>query len=177
MMASCGLDAVTVRELGASPWKAALGKGSVVLQGLREWWRYRYPMLEVEADGESERASFAAVCNIPLYGGPWRMAPGAAFDDRRLDLVLFRGAGRTATLSFAWNLILGLHAERRDVEIRPVGEVVLGAPEGAEGICVQVDGDPCAEALPVRVRLAAETLAVLAPGAEPERVMAARATA
>jgi diacylglycerol kinase family enzyme len=34
---------------------------------------------------------------------------------------------------------------------------------GAPGLPLQIDGDPCREALPVRVRVSGEPLRVLAP--------------
>ncbi len=159
MMVSAGLDASVLAALDTR-FKWLFGKAAIAGQTLREWWRYGYPRLEIVADGERLEASFAAVSNIPYYGGAFRLAPGARLDDRRLDLVLFRGTGRFTTLWFAADLLRSAHADREDVEIRQVEEVVFTAPAGA---VAQVDGDLCRERLPVRVRLAAETISILAP--------------
>jgi len=166
MMVSAGLDAAVVASLhapGAAWSKRWLGRPGIVARGLASWWRYGYPEIELEHRGVRHRARFASLSNVPLYGGPFRMAPDARPDDRRLDLLLFRGAGRAATLGFARDLLRGSHVERADVETLRVeaGEqvVVTGPPETA----VQVDGDPYAGRPPVTLELARERLALLAP--------------
>jgi diacylglycerol kinase (ATP) len=159
MMVSAGLDATVLAALDIElKWR--YGEAAILWQGIREWWRYSYPDIEVIADGERLCATFAAVANIPFYAGSFRLAPGARPDDRRLELVLFRGRGRRATLGFILDLMRSAHAKRKDVEIRKVDEVLLGGPAGT---AAQVDGDLCEERLPVRVRLAGERLRVLFP--------------
>lgn len=157
MMASSGLDAVIMGQVDPR-LKAVFGPTGVVLSGLKSWWGYGYPELHLEADGEPLTATFAAACNIPLYGGPYRLAPDARFDDGRLDLALFHG-GRSQTLAFAVDVLRGGHLKRPDVEIRRIEEIVFHGPEGG---CLQVDGDGCAEPLPARVRIGPQTLRVLA---------------
>jgi diacylglycerol kinase (ATP) len=160
MMISAGLDAFALAALD-SVLKSRLGRSAVLLQGIREWRRYSYPPLEVIADGEPcLPATFVAVCNIPYYGGPFRMAPEARPDNGCLELVTFHGSGRAATLAFILDVMRGRHTRRPDVRIRTVREVVLSVPAGA---AIQVDGDPAAETSPVHVRLAPDPLIVLAP--------------
>lgn len=163
MMASAGLDARVLSR--ASPaGKRLFGRGHLLARGLLEWWSYDYPGLSVEVAGEVHRASFAAVSNIPHYGGPFRMAPSARTDDRALDLLLFRGAGRAATLGFAWSVLRAGHMERSDVTVLPIREAVLRGPEAApDRLDLQVDGDPLPDPAPVAVSLAPHPLSVLAP--------------
>lgn len=163
MMVSAGLDAALLAALDTRlKWR--YGKAAIVWQGLREWWRYPYPALEVIADGEPLEASFVSVSNIPYYAGAYRLAPAARPDDGLFELVIFRGTGRAATISFALDVLRAAHIRRRDVEIRRVREVVLRGPAGTGA---QVDGDPCEEKLPLSIRLASETLTVLAPDPVP----------
>jgi len=159
MMVSAGLDATILAGLDLR-LKRRLGKGAYVWQGLREWWRYGYPDLDVTVDGKRFTATFAAVANIPFYGGSYRLAPDAQPDNRRFDLVLFHGRGRLATLGFAIDLFRGVHVRRRDVTVLRAEEIVLAGPAGA---AAQVDGDLCSECLPLTVRLAPDTLKVLFP--------------
>jgi YegS/Rv2252/BmrU family lipid kinase len=159
MMMSAGLDASVLAALDVR-FKWRFGKAAILAQGVREWWRYSYPALGLIADGERLEATFAAVANIPFYGGALRLAPGARSDDGWLDLVLFRGTGRAATLSFAWDLFRSTHVRRRDVTVKRVREVLFEGPAGAPA---QVDGDLCQERLPLSVRLSPERLFVLAP--------------
>lgn len=160
MMISCGLDG-RVLERQDPRLKKALGRTAVALQGLREWWRYEYPIIRLRADGEELAGTFVAVCNIPLFGGGFRLAPDARPDDGRLDLVLFRGSGRLPTLSFAAAVARGSHGRRRDVEIRTATEIEI-LDTTVSGL--QLDGDvlvPKSSAL--SIRLAPERLQVLAP--------------
>jgi YegS/Rv2252/BmrU family lipid kinase len=159
MMVSAGLDASILAAVDPR-LKLRFGQSAIVGHGLLEWWRYGYPRLDLEADGERLEAGFAAVSNIPYYAGAFHLAPGARLDDRRLDLVLFRGHGRLATILFALDLLRAAHVRRADVEIRPVEEVVFAGPAGA---AAQVDGDLCQQRVPLRVRLSPQTLQVLAP--------------
>jgi diacylglycerol kinase (ATP) len=159
MMVSAGLDATVLATLDLR-LKHRFGRGAFVWQGLAEWWRYGYPELAIVADGKRLTATFAAVANIPYYGGSFQLAPAARPDSRRLDLVLFRGHGRRATLGFAFDLLRAAHVRRKDVTVLQVEEVTFAGPAGA---AAQVDGDLCAERLPFAVRLAPERLRVLFP--------------
>lgn len=160
MMVSAGLDAFVLSRLNTQlKWR--FGKGAIACQGVYEWWRYGYPELRLTVDGEPLTASFAAVSNIPYYAGSFQLAPGARPDDRKLNLVAFRGTGRIAMLSFTADVLRAVHIHRADVLYRTVEEVVLAEPAGA---VAQVDGDVCAERLPVQIRLAEEQLLLLSRG-------------
>ncbi|HSM50905.1 MAG TPA: diacylglycerol kinase family protein [Thermoanaerobaculia bacterium] len=159
MQATAGLDARALAAVSPGA-KRRFGRLAVVAAGLCEWARYRFPEIEIEADGEPLRATAVAVCNLPEYGGPFRLAPGGSFEDRRLELFLFRGRRRRAALGFAFDLVRGRHPARPDVEIRPVEEVRLVGPPAVD---FQVDGDPLRAALPLAIRLAPARLRLLAP--------------
>ena len=163
MMISAGLDATLLASLNTRlKWR--FGRSAILGHGLREWWRYPYPSLELTADGEPLRATFVSVSNIPFYAGSFRLAPEARTDDGRFELVLFRGSGRAATLGFALDVVRSAHLRRKDVEIRRVREVVLAGPAGA---LAQVDGDVCQERLPLTIGFSPERLLVLAPDPTP----------
>jgi diacylglycerol kinase (ATP) len=161
MMASAGFDSHLLAHLDLR-WKARWGKVGIALQALAELRRYRPPPLELTVDGAERAATFVAVQNIPYYGGRFALAPGARWDDRRLDLVTFTGSGRAALAGFALALARGRHLKRSDVRLEPAGEVVILGPPGTS---IQVDGDLCTEPLPARIALAAERLEVLVPAA------------
>ncbi len=162
MMVSAGLDARVLASLDPGA-KRRFGRAHIAARGLVEWWGYPYPPLTVAVAGAAEPASLAVVSNIPFYGGRLRMAPAARSDDRRLDLLLFRGTGRVSTLAFAWDLVRGRHVGRADVVARTLepGETVTlaGPPDAA----VQVDGDPWPDRPPLTIGMAPERLAILAP--------------
>ncbi len=160
MQVSAGLDAVVMARQDSGA-KKRFGKAAVAWTSLRHWWGYKYPYLELRVDGRAERVSHFAACNIPHYAGAFRMAPGADPGDGRLDLVLFRGRGRAATLGFARDLGLGRHLAREDVEARQVAELELVGP--ADDYLVQIDGDVLIGPMPLKISLAEERLWVLAP--------------
>lgn len=162
MQATAGLDAAVVAAVPGAA-KARWGIAAVGMQGVREWQRYGWPELELEADGESTTATFAAVCNLAEYAGSFRLAPSARPDDRQLDLVLFRGRGRAEYLGFAFDLARGCHTARADVEVRRVESVRFLGPAGARA---QIDGDALELALPLRITLAPERLRLLAPATD-----------
>ena len=157
MQASAGVDAELIGRLN-SRLKRVVASGAAVPAGVAAWSLYRYPRIELVADGEPLTGSLAVVCNIPFYGGRWLIQPDARTDDRKLDLVLFRGRGRFAALGFARDLVLGRHLGRKDVECRRVDEVELRGPAH---LPVQIDGDIVDGAPPARIRLAKHRLRVL----------------
>lgn len=159
MQASAGLDARIMSRLDLR-LKRRLGRAAVVWAGLREWARYRFPAIEVEVDGRRELATGVVVCNLPEYAGAFRLIPGGRADDRRLDLLLFRGGRRRDALGFALALAAGRHDRRRDVAIRPVDEVTLLGPPDTP---LQLDGDAWPARYPLRLTLAPDRLHVLAP--------------
>lgn len=158
MQASIGLDAAVMSAVSPRA-KRFFGRAAVGLAGLGAWWRYDYPEFELLVDGHAVSATFAAVCNLPLYGGDLRLIPQARPDDGRLDVLLFRGSGRRETLGFGRDLLAGKHLERDDVSVLSAREVVVTDPD----VPLQVDGDVLPNRLGTEIRLAADRLRILAP--------------
>jgi diacylglycerol kinase (ATP) len=161
MQVSGGLDARVMAAVDPR-WKRRFGKLAVAWTGLREWARYRFPRFALEVDGEPTEATGFVVANLAEYAGAFEIVPGARPDDRRLELLLFRGTTRAGALAFALDLARGRHALRPDVEIRRVERVRLTAPAPLQ---LQGDGDPFRETPPFELRLSARRLRVLAPDA------------
>ncbi len=156
MQASMGVDALALSAV-SPPLKRVFGKAAVGLAGLAAWWRYDYSEFELLIDGHPVHSTFAAVCNLPFYAGRLELLPQARPDDGRLDVLLFRGHGRRATLNFARDLVAGRHLERADVSVLPAEEVVLTDIDTP----LQIDGDPRPWRLGLEIRLAAERLRIL----------------
>lgn len=161
MQATAGLDAAALRRVPTGA-KRRLGQLAVLAAGLGAWWQYDYREIWLDADGESQRANWIAVCNLSRYAGNLRLGEVGP-TDRRLELVVLRGASRRATLAFALALLAGQHRRLRDVALRTVREVVLHAPLD---LPLQLDGDPVALAPPLTVRLHPRQLGVLLPAPE-----------
>jgi diacylglycerol kinase (ATP) len=155
MMASRGLDARALERLPPA-WKRWLGRSGVALSGLRELARGDDPPFPFRVeDGAERRASFLSVCNIPFYGGSFVLAPGASPFDRALEVAAVEAPGRRALIAFAARVARG-----RPPAPTRAAQVTL---PGSGTTWLQLDGDALQVELPVRVRLAEETLPLLAP--------------
>lgn len=165
MMISAGLDAHILGRIDPT-LKRRFGRGAVVGQGLGDWWRYGYPSLELRTGDRTLAGSFIAICNIPLYGGQFVLAPNALLDDGLLDAVVVQRSGRRGTLRFALDLALARHQERADIAHVQLCEGVLSCPSlaGDPGAATfQIDGDVAAGRLPVEIRVSPHRIPVLAP--------------
>lgn len=162
MMASRGVDAV-VMQGQFTAFKKRLGRVGVGLAAPGRILKYGYPELRVRHDGKTgdkaESATMVVVSNIPHYGGGFRMAPDADFQDGLLDLVRFRGHGTLATASFVLDVLRGRHLKRSDISVDRVTEVEIDGPPEA---LVQIDGDvlPVSRS-PLTVSLSPRHLTVL----------------
>ena len=159
MMVSVGLDVEALRATN-SQLKRRFGRAAVGLAALKAWWTYDYPEFTVTANGETHKATFVAVSNIELYGGKFRLAPRAQFDDGKLDLVSFSGKGRWAMLLFALALARGRHIERSDTRRREIESAM--AISANQSSCAQIDGDVTAVRARFDIQMKAKAISILA---------------
>jgi diacylglycerol kinase family enzyme len=159
MMVSAGLDAAVMAKQSPK-WKRLFGPAAIVGSGLGQWWTYDYPEIGVRVDGQTLEGSFVALCNIPHYGGPYRLAPEARIDDGLLDLVCFQGRGALPSLGFGLSMMrgrLGGHPDIRTAQVREA-EILGPLPHG-----LQIDGDVIQLEPPITVGVGAGSLRVLSP--------------
>lgn len=76
---------------------------------------YRYPVVELQADGQTVHGALAMIFNLPIYGLRLRFTPDACCDDGWLDWVVFTRPGRLPLASYALSVALGRHEARADV--------------------------------------------------------------
>ena len=164
MLASCGLDADIMRRQNQVP-KRTFGKAAIFFLGLWRWWAYDYPLHRIEVAGQVHDLPFFALCNIPLYAGDFRLAPGAEPSSGHLELVRFESRGRWASFRFGVDLTRGRLQQRPDIHMQSVDELRVLAPSS---LTVQLDGDIVEVEAPVRIGLASQRLRVLAPNRQPE---------
>ncbi len=159
MMASAGIDAAIMSRQNQE-LKKHIGTGAVALEGVRSFFSYDYPPIELEIDGQSQTASFFAVCNIPFYGGPMRMAPKADPRDGLLDVVLLHAGGRIATAGFLASFLSGSHLDRPGVSSFRAESLLLRGPLP---FGLQVDGDVFETPLPIEIGIRPGALQILVP--------------
>jgi len=163
LMLSAGFDAEVVRRVAA--WRQAeqrlrrlthLSYARHILAATRA---YAWPIVRLEADGETVEGAHVIVQNLPQYGMRLRFAPDAGADDGLLDWVVFQGSGFAATLNYARDVRRGRHRDRADVRCGRAQRLRLTAPEP---VPLQMDGD-AAGTTPVNVEIVPEALRVIIP--------------
>ena len=100
-----------------------------------------------------------AVANSGVYGGGMRLAPGAAFDDGRLDVVTVSATSRLRFVRSLPRVFAGTHVRQPSVAVRPAVRVEVDADRPFR---VFADGDPVA-VLPCTITVRPGALRVLLP--------------
>ncbi|MEM6458948.1 MAG: diacylglycerol kinase family protein [Planctomycetota bacterium] len=147
LMASAGLDAEVIRRLDR--WRKNLPDGRVrrvrrmtyLPKILGSVLGYRYPAIELVADGEPVRGHQAYVFNLPRYGGGFDFAPDARADDGQLSWVVFRDPGLFKLLGYHLKVLRRKHLGCDRVAHGTAERVSLRAVD-RQPAPVQADGDP-----------------------------------
>ena len=143
LMLGVGIDADVAHRLAR--WRAQGAKLkrvsylSYINPGLSSLWRYAYPELEIDADGERMTGAYALIFNIPRYALGLPIAPGARADDGLLDWVVFRKPGKFRLLGYIVSVLGRSHLQRSDVRHGRAKRIRI---TGVKDAPVQVDGDP-----------------------------------
>jgi diacylglycerol kinase (ATP) len=102
------------------------------------------------------------VANARIFGGGFRIAPGADLGDGRLDVMAFRNMGLFDRLGIMARLLRGTHAASPNVVASTASTLTL---RFAEPPTYETDGEwNRAKAAEVRIETVPKALEVLAPG-------------
>jgi len=156
LMVSAGFDSEVVRRVDR--WRRATnGNGlkrvnrlsyapkiASVLGG------YRYPMVTLEADGQSVTGAHAFVFNIGRYGGGLRIGAHADPADGKLDWLVFQRPGLARLAGYGLSALLRRHLRRGDIVHGRSERISLEAR--GEPVPLQADGDP-AGSTPATIRV------------------------
>lgn len=93
LMAGIGLDASVVRGVRA-PLKRRIGKGAFWLSGLAHLVTWRPMPFEVEVDGQTFPATFAAIGKSSRYGGDLAITPRARLEHSEFEICLVNSRHR-----------------------------------------------------------------------------------
>jgi diacylglycerol kinase family enzyme len=145
-MLGAGFDAQVVHHLPLA-LKRALGRGSYVVQSLRELSRYRYPPIALCVDGVEMHTASVVVTKGHLYAGTYTLAPGANPTMKGFTVALVNADGPFATMAYGMALPLNLMPRMRGVRLLRADHVEISSPD----IPAQADGD-AAGAGPIVVR-------------------------
>jgi YegS/Rv2252/BmrU family lipid kinase len=157
-IASCGFDSDANRIANAT---RVPGDAAYVYGALRALIGWRPARFELELDGEPlvHVGYNVAVANGRRYGGGMLIAPGAALDDGRFDVVTVADVSRRRFLSQLPKVFKGTHVESPEVAVRHAREVRIAADRP---FALYADGEPIAE-LPTTVRTLPAAVRVLVP--------------
>lgn len=163
-VASAGFDATLVQAYSARRRGAARMRDWIA-PGLREFFRFTPPALEVEVDGRvvERRASLVVAANTRHYGGPWEVAYKADAADGLLDVCIFPGRKRADLLRYMLRTFLGKLRGCRDLLYLRARELVVKGPATQPW---QVDGDP-GGFLPLGLQVVPLSVPILAPAGAP----------
>lgn len=161
LMLSVGIDADVVHRFTRRRAKSAALKrathGSYAMPILASAARYRFPRIELEADGMTVTCAHAFVFNVSRYSLGLFVLPHARCDDGRLDWVVLKRPGVLSCLSYLWSVPRRTLLERPDVCFGRARHVRIAANPAAP---VQIDGEP-AGLSPVEVEVVPQALTVL----------------
>jgi YegS/Rv2252/BmrU family lipid kinase len=158
VMAGLGFDAEVVEHLDLA-LKRRTGKLAYVASILGRLRDYRPCSYRAVLDGMAVDGASLVAAKSHFYGGRFVLAPAARLDEPRLEVVLFKHAGRRAAVGYLMAMTLGLLPRCRSVTIVRAREIRLMEPIGAP---VQLDGDIQLR-LPARLRIASAPLQLIQP--------------
>ncbi len=95
IMASMGLDSLTVKKIGAR--RGPVNDWVYIRYGLRALWSLHHPKVSIEVDGETvidHQTGFPIIANSPAYAKDLRIVPSANPSDKSLIVGFLAGAGR-----------------------------------------------------------------------------------
>lgn len=123
---------------------------------------YRYPLLDIDADGRQVRGALCMVFNVPRYASNLMLAPDADPTDGLLDWVVFERPGNLPLARYALAVWLRRHRRRADVHYGQAKRIRLTA---AEPVPLEIDGE-AADFAPIEIEAIPRAMRVVVP-AEP----------
>ncbi len=160
LMAGVGMDAEIVASVSPR-LKRRAGKAAYAVAALIRWLKYRPHRYRIEVDGVLHEAAAAVFANGHYYAGRFVCAEEARITDPHLHVCLFETPGRWHMASYTLALLCGFLGRLKSYRVITGREIAIADDDGRP---VQGDGDVVAR-LPVRIRIADETLPLVMPAA------------
>jgi diacylglycerol kinase (ATP) len=136
LMAGIGLDASIVE--GVRPrLKRRVGEAAFWYSGISHLLRWRPKPFQVEIDGETFAATFAAVGKAPHYGGELSITPRARLDEPLFEICLINSHSRLRYLRLLSRAMRG----GVETDARSVRFIRATRARATGDVLVQVDGE------------------------------------
>ena len=159
-IASCGFDSAANRI--ANDTRLVRGRAVYAYGALRALTGWRAARFTLVADGLPPRSFTGytvAAANGGAYGGGMRLAPDAALDDGRLDVVTIAHIPRLRFLALLPTVFRGAHVRQPNVSVTRARELHVSADRP---FTVYADGDPLCE-LPATLSVLPGAVRVMVP--------------
>ncbi len=122
---------------------------------------YRYPLLDIDADGRRLRGALCMVFNMPQYASNLQLACDADPHDGLLDWIVFERPGNLPLVGYAVSVWFNRHRQRGDVQFGRAKRIVLAANEP---VPLEIDGE-AADFAPVVIEVVPDAVRVVSPQA------------
>ncbi|OYV82002.1 MAG: hypothetical protein B7Z73_17465 [Planctomycetia bacterium 21-64-5] len=122
-------------------------------------WRYRYPLFDVDVDGQNVRGALCMVFNMPQYANRLPLAHDADPHDGLLDWIVFEKPGNLPLIKYALSVWLKRHRQRDDVRYGRARRIALTS---TGPVPMELDGE-AADFAPVVIEVAPSALRVVVP--------------
>jgi len=157
-MASCGFDASVAESMHAHRTGAIIMAHYVPVT-VRMLCDYTYPALSVMLDGRpwDRKVHHVFISNTRSYGGPFRVATKAEYDDGLFDVVMLEYGGSRWLLAYMLSLVVRAQFWLPGVKMVRARRVRVSSDSPAP---YQLDGDYVGHT-PFAVELEAGALAVM----------------
>jgi len=157
LMAGIGLDASVVRRVRPK-LKKRLGKAAFWLSGLTHLADWQPTLFQLEAEGQTLSATFAAIGKAKGYGGDLAITPRARLEHPEFEVFVITSQSRLRYLRLLPHVMSGgVPANTPDVCYLTTERV-----KATGNALVQIDGELIGE-LPFSFKIAKETVEVIVP--------------
>jgi diacylglycerol kinase (ATP) len=133
-----GFDAYVVATVSAR-LKRRLGKLAYGLAALRALFTYRFPLLDIDVDGQAFSGTGILVMKGSLYAGQHTVAPDRCLGQDDVSVFILREPGVCALFGYAVALLAGNLARHWNVVFIPSARHIR--INGPDGTAFQVDGE------------------------------------
>jgi len=142
VVASAGFDAAVAHRLAT--WRdrgdrlRRVSRFTYARLITRNAMTYGYPMMQVDADGQTLAGALVMVFNLPQYGFGLRLCPAARGDDGLLDWLVFERPGRLTLARYWAALLRDRHLDLPDVQHGRARRITITADTP---VPLEVDGE------------------------------------
>lgn len=134
-------------------------------EGLRQLFKYDFPLLKVRSNGKEVRASIVVVGRTANYGGPFKITTGASLFENSFEFLTNSATSRFRYLICLPALWLGKLRQLDGIEAWKADEAICESA-GTQLVYAQVDGEPIGP-LPLAFRIWPNALSLVVPATKP----------